>query len=627
MPIRLSLAALSIVLLSGALMAQEYAGFPEERVRQIRGDNFFPDEIYPQNRVIIRNTFVQQTTYGMQISGEVVTDFDANRVPSGETIPTGQLMGIRVNVELYSYDAVLERDPATNKVIEPKIDPKKEGNLVAGQILTVSVNETFGRYGLARFKLPALAKPLAPGLYRLVARVRMKSQEAGIQRSFKWCSDMYGSRSEVDPDTNEVFFKEVMVNPDIHEEVYRDLMDSIGEINDVSLIWVGAVLQNGMLEMISPEESTERRPANYLVWSYHMTVIGQLVDYEYQLKNVDQMVDEDLERKLALDGATEEMRENWKKEAAEDKKRIRTQNTELIAQNGGPTSTAERKIYTTNLAVKTAVMEQVARFQEYLTQRYWCLTDGWLQYRGWHTVNAPGYAIWEAVTKKDNVSGRIARIEKLQEARDADGGISGRWERRKEAWKYYPAELSKLAFDYLRTKEEKDVWDADKFTEKDGTDILMDPAKWAEYRSEFILNYLEETDKIFAQVTTTNAYAVQVWPQALATAKAARDDVMSLTYSWEYYVRVDILKEEKEPILEAWKREDQAMPTLDLSKYYKRGTTAPGVLKTRFDGNLSQVKSEVKVGDFVATYRRAIDQEVEAKNLPGARPPSAPTQD
>ena len=66
---------------------------------------------------------------------------------------------------------------------------------------------------------------------------------------------------------------------------------------------------------------------------------------------------------------------------------------------------------------------------------------------------------------------------------------------------------------------------------------------------------------------------------------------------------------------------------MDLSKYYKRGTTAPGTLKTRFDGNQTQIKSEVKVGDFIATYRRAIDQEVEAKNLPGARPPSAPTQE
>lgn len=627
MHIRFALVALSTLLLSGAMLAQaDYDGYPQERVRLIRGDNHFPDELYTLNRVIFRNTEVRRTSRGMQISGSVITDFDADRVPAGTETPTGQLTGVKVNIELYSYDMVLERDPRNNnKLVDPKIDPKTEGNLVAGQMMTVTADETFGRYGMARFTLPELEKPLAPGLYRLVARVRLKSQTAGIREAFKWCSDMYGQRAVLDEDTMENTFHDVMADTSLHNEVYSDLMDNIGELKDVSLLWIGSILKDGQLELIAPSDSTERKPANYLIWHYHLVVIGQLVDYEYQLDNVDKIVDAELESKLKLD-ASDEVKARWKKEAGEDKVRIRIQNAELIAQNGGRTSSAERKLYSSSLVVKTAVMEQVARFQEYLTQRYWCLTDGWLQYAGWHTINAPGYSIWEAVTDKDhdNLKGRVARMKKLEDARNADGGLNALWEKRKEDWKYYPAETKKLVFDYLRKKEESPDWDADKFTEKDGNLIVMDAGKWAEYRTDFIVDFTEVTDKILAQVTTTELYAVQVWPKALATAIAAREDVLALTYSWEYYIRVDILKEEKDKVNEAWKREDQSMPTMDLAKYFKRGSTAPGTLKARFDSNLLQIKSAVKLGDFVATYRRAIDLGVKEKDLPGTRPPGAP---
>ena len=134
-------------------------------------------------------------------------------------------------------------------------------------------------------------------------------------------------------------------------------------------------------------------------------------------------------------------------------------------------------------------------------------------------------------------------------------------------------------------------------------------------------------EKILRQVNTTRDYAVQVWPTALAQATAARDDVLALTYSWEYYIRVEVQKEEKDPITETWKREDEAMPTLDLSKYYKRGNTAPGTMKARFDSDVASIKSAIKLGAFVAAYRRAIDQGVEAKDLPGGKPPSAPSDD
>jgi hypothetical protein len=631
MHIRFSLVALSLVLLSGALLAQEYEGYPENRVRMIWGDNHFPDELYPQNRVIFRNTVLERTTRGMKVYGSVITDFDADRVPTSEKLPTGQLSGIRINVELYSYDMVLERDSRTGKLVQPKINPKVEGNLVPGQMVTVTVDQTFGRYGLAKFELPELSKPLAPGLYRLVARVRLKSQDAKIQSAFKWCSDMYGSRAETitDPDTmeSETVFHEVMANAAIHEEVYRDLMDNIGELKDVNLIWVGSILENGELNLIRPEEATARNPVNFVVWSYHLLIVKQLVKFEYELEHVDEIVDAELERKLQAEGASDEQKNKWKKEAVADKKRIRTLNSEWIAQYGGASTAPEQKLLADTTAQLEAVMEQVAAFQNYLTQRYWCFADGWLQYRGWHTVNNPGYAIWFAVNGNDNKSGRAERIKNLQEAKKEEGGLKARWTKRAETWKYYPSEVKQLVFDYLRTKEEKPTWDADKFTEEVNKQVEMDPGKWADYRSDFIFKYLEQTDKLLRQVTTTRDYCVQVWPKALATARDARDDVLTLTYSWEYYIRVTVRKENKEPIIQAWKQEDEALPTLDLSKYYKHGDTAPGTMKAKFDSNLNSIKSDIKLLNFIAFYRRAIDNEVKEKDLPGAKPPSAPSDD
>ena len=68
MPIRFSLATLLILLTSGALIAQDYTGFPETRMRMGRPDNpnvFMPDEFYTANRVVIRSTEILPVGRGM----------------------------------------------------------------------------------------------------------------------------------------------------------------------------------------------------------------------------------------------------------------------------------------------------------------------------------------------------------------------------------------------------------------------------------------------------------------------------------------------------------------------------------------------------------------------------------
>lgn len=637
MAIRFTSAALMLALLSGALLAQDvYTGYPMERVRLVRPEIKPPEDVYPQNRVIIRNTNLALVQNGMQVSGEVWTDFEADRVPPGTDLPKGQLTGLRVAIELLYYDTVLMRDPKTEAVLEPKLDPKDPGRLVEGQHMSVTVTQTEGNFGLVRFSLPVLQKPLAPGVYRLVARVRFKSQESKLQQSIKWCSDWYGARGVEDNDTNEMFWTEVMADPELHEEVYRELMDITGEVNDTSLLWIGEIYKDGNLELIAPAQGTDRKPANYMVWSYHMLVVDQLIKYEYELDNVDQVVDAELEQKLKAETRKdakpeeikrlEELKEEWKKQAAETKSRVRRENTALIEQFKGRTSKAEVKLHTSSVAARMAILQQIAKLHDYLTFRYWSMLDGHLLYTGYHSINAPAYQAWEAIEKKDNRAASLARKQKLAEVDAAPGGRKAKWDTRAEQWKYFPPEAMKAAFDYLRTKEEQDKFDAEKFTEKDGDAIILDVAKWAEYRTDFIVKWIELTDQLLADVDTSSVYAVQIWPQAYAQAKSARDDVIVLTYAWEYYIRTEQMEEDKKVVMESWVREGESMPTLKLSNYYGRGNNAPGSIKTRFDGSLSIVRSQARIGDFGAAYRRALDKGIEPKFLPGQRPPSAPTK-
>ena len=638
MLVRFITGAVMLALIGGTLAAQEdYLGFPESRVRMVRPESHVPDELYDQNRVIIRKTNILPAGRGMQISGEVVTDFDADRVPMGEDLPKGQLQGLKVDVELYYYDTVLERD-STGAVMEPKIDPKNPGRLVDGQIKTVVVDDYLGNFGLARFELPVLEKPLAPGVYRLVARVRFKTQDKKLQGAIKWCGDMYGARADVDPDTQEIIWRQVMADASLHDEVYRFLVDSKGELSDVSLLWIGEILKDGNFELVSADKGNARKPANYLVWSYHLTVIEQLLAFENQLDNVDAVVDAELAAKLALEpkaGATQEeidklneLKKRWTEEAKEDKQRIRRDNGDLIKKYGGRTIKTkdlnEPKLHTSTVAARMAILEQIAELQEYLSLKYWILTDGFLTYAGWHRINLPAYQAWEAIDKKDNKAATIDRVTNNKAVQDAPGGLAAKWEARKTQWRLCPPEMVAAAFDYLRTKEERADFDPDKFTEKDGEIFVLKSDKWAEYRLEFITKFMEESNKMLSEIDTSTIYAVQVWPQAFSQVKSARDDVITLTYSWEYYIRTDLMKEDKEVVKEAWLRETDSMPNMKLGDYTARATNAPGTIKNRFDSSLNLAKVAAKVKDFTFKYARAIDEGRDPKFLPGRRPPTAP---
>ena len=635
MPIRISLATLLIVLSAGALVAQEYTGFPETRMRQTRPDNqnvFMPEDSYTENRVVIRTTEIMPVGRGMQIRGDILTDFNADSVPAtDDTTPRGQLSDINITVELFYYDLVLERDLTTNQAKTPKVDAKDEGRPVDGQSVTVKPSQSFAGFGLANFSLPVMSKPLAPGLYRLVARVRFKSQSNDLQKAFKWMSDWYGERSTYDEETFETIFEPVMGSATLHEEVYRDLMDRVGQVKTQNDIWIGEIWKDGVLDIIPADRGTDRKPANLAVWSHHALIVDQVFDYEDQLDNVDEVIDAELEKKLKVDGATEEMREKWRKDAEDDKARIRRDNKDLIDKYGGRLSKEELTMLSNVKTARTAVMNQILAFHEYLIYKYWIMVDGLFTYGGFRTINVPGYNAWEAVQKNDINLSTTRREDTFRATVEAAGGQDELWDNRREQWKFFAPEATQHAFKYFKNYEQSRDWDAKQFTKKNGNEVELDIEKWEKFREDFIVEFYPESERMLADVTTTTVYSTQIWPDVLASAKEARDDVIRSTYSWEHLIRMTeerAATETSEEIQEWWKSSPvQRLEGIELAPYYKKGTAQPGTLKTRFEANCNSVKSTIGLTTFTVAYRRAIEAEVDRNDLPGKRPPSAPNNE
>ena len=557
------------------------------------------------------------TMHGTQITGEVLTDFEVDSAPFDLDLQTGQLMGLKIYIELYYYETVLRRDEMSGVVRDPKIDPKTPGRLVEGQLASTTVTEHFGRFGLARFALPELSKPLAPGVYRLLARLNFKSQEHKLWQGIAWCGDLYGARAEFDPVTLQPTWRKVMDDPALHEEVFRFLVDTKGELFDETRIWVGDIYKVNHVELIPPEAATPRRPANYVVWSYHHVIVEQVRAFENQLDNVDQVVDAELADKLktqlkknADPDAEDKLRDlkaKGKRDAEEDKRRIRRDNADLIAKYGGRITQGEREMLELAESARQAVLLQIADFQDQLALRYWSLLEGCLVYSGFHRINHPAWQAWDAIDKIDNKAAAVQRIEKLRAVQNSRGGLAAKWEARREQWKYCPPDMTRAAFEYLRTREETNAFDPEQFTEKSGTLVLFLTDKWREMRYEFMDTFKADCEKRLVLLDTSRTYAVLVWSDAWQKCQAARDDVLTLSFAWEYYIRTEQMAEPSDVLKQEWELESHLRPELNLSDYYAGAASAPGTIKNRFDDRLRAVREFINAREFTARYARAIE--------------------
>jgi hypothetical protein len=663
-----------------ALLAQnpDATGYPEHRVRQLKDSTkYYPEPYYPQNRLILRNVNLAAAGAGMQITGTVISDFEADRLPPGETtIEPGQ-QKVTVEIELVQFTTNLRRKGGA--VVDPELAVNDQAHMtpVPGQVATVRVTGAwltkFGELGMQEFQLPMMSKPLAPGVYALVARVHFRSQPASVQSALMWCSDWYGqyfwgsgadriigdndkaeidnsnpgnskppdgkltreeapanikagwdkydenkdgfvSHSEIeaaDPKTSEPIFQVVMDDPEKHKFFYGEVMNFIGKAESTCMIYIGNTLTSGRVELKAPGT----RNPNYMLWTPHHVAAREIDGWKYENENAKTVVQQELdllktadlgkasaERKKAHEERIKAKEASFDSDVADIKKRT----SDLIARHGGPTSKAEADMVRAALAAKPALLEQICVFEQELTYQYWILTTGYLTYYS-HRVNHPGYQAWKAVSTDDMDAWEKERKEEADKLNDP-AAKKQRIEAREEAWKLIPPEIRKVAFAYNDEKLFDANWDADKFCRKDGKDVILDASKWAAYRLKFIREFLNETAPIFEKITTTNAYANQVWPQALAQTELARNAVISLAYAYEYYIRTgkDGMKQDTSVVVDGWKLEAEQYPMLKLERYYLRAQGTPNSILNTMNGYITQVKDAVGVSEMERVYRESI---------------------
>lgn len=616
---------LALVVLAPAAIAQDYPAdnYPRARVRMNKGEWHSPDPYYVTNRVLLRTVRLAAAGAGMQITGDILTDFDADRVPPGDTQITRGQQRVNVEIELVHYATQLKR--RNNQVVDPNINPTKQDNpgvQVPGQVISVAAAGRMDDFGHATFQLPVMERPLAPGIYVLVARVTFASQAASVQRALRWCSDWYGSDYVgADPDTGESLFKSVLTDKALHDRYYDEIMYTARKAESYCMIYIGETLVQGRVELAAPGE---RRPANYMLWTPHHEMARQVQQWKYQLDNADRIVQEELDRKLALQGATEEMKERWKREAEIEKIAMKKNNKDQLETWGGAPSKAEAAMVQSALAAQPALLQQMITFEEFLSHRYWVLCDGYLLYAGYHTVNAPGANCWQAVSDNDLRAYGNQRRDKQDQMRRDRKAYDDLWATRQAGWRFFPAEVKKVVFDYLRTKEEKDTFDPEKFcvVNRETKSVELDIDKWQDYRNKFIETFFEATDKIFEDLITTKRYINQVWPDALNKALAARDTVVSVAYSWEYHTRTQKMGHTASDVVRQWREEDARVTNRQLDRFFNRAQGAPGTVKVTFDSLIREIKAATNQVEFAVVYRRAIEANVAEKDLPGGKKPN-----
>lgn len=622
-----ALAVLCALCAAGSSAQQARMEYPASRVRIIWPPNAAPEPFYDAHRVILKRLDVAVVGGGMQISGEVYVDFDCDSAPANLKLPAGPIMGLKLDAQLYMVNSVLQRESGVVGV--PKFDPLKLGTAVEGQSAQCVTNEVSSGFGLARFQLPALARPLAPGVYQLAVTLNFGVQGATQRECIKWCSNFWGEDDEgEDPITLQRITHPVMGDKVLHERYFKEVMEALRKVESITQIYMADTLVKGAVVLRSPAQSTERAPANYAIWDQLTQIVSDVEQLEGQYPQIDadqkrfEENEELIEKRLAAARAKnpkvtrKDIIDDSRKLTASAKKRV----DELIKMYGGKATKEESAMRASTVAARSVVLDQIKQFQDYLTQRYWVLVDGYLPYAGWHTVNKPGFNAYDAVANNNNKKDADDRNAKIDAIKAQPGGLDEMRRKRDETWKYFPNETIKIVYKYLDDSLEKADFDSKNFTKKSGSEIALDVGKWADYRSKWMAKFLKDTQPIFDEVDTSVLYANQMWPDVLAEAKAARDDVISNAYAWEFLIRTATgkVKEDAKTVVAEWTAEDQANPSLGLQKYIVISQVAPGSIKQRFDGRLSFIRSTIKLLDFTPLYRQAID--AKAPVLPGTKP-------
>ncbi len=611
-----------IGLLAASPATAQSDGYPGKRVRPLHiyaNANNAPQSTMTEARVILRKFTLEPGRGAMRISGECWSDFD---VEAGHNVPSGQLMGLEIEVSLHLLNSDTD---------------DKDGEIVSGQRVfckTSTTEDVAGlTLGVAKFELPDMERPLPPGVYRLRCRAMAANQPKPIKDALKWVPDMYGVWVEYGMRKVQEMAKDpvsgkmvgVMEKDPTTGKVVPKMISELYETERFNVYERAATLDKVYKEVVESEvfeskgtlflgnvvrgTSVVLDAKSFLCRNAHFEMLRQLENYEAQRKSMNEMID--------MDRKNPDLPPEVKKKKEEDYKRDMASIDVLERRCGGKRDSKELSTYSFIQVSMAAVRDQIIAWEDDLALKYWYLVDGVLNY-GWHCVNHPGRNMYIAVDSNNNVADKEARKKKLEDLEKAEGAKEARDAKRDEAWKYIPANIKSIAFEYVRRKEASDDFDSDRFTKKEGKYVVVDVTKWTTYRNTFLAKFKKDAKAALDAVDVSRIYSIQKWGDVFDKCKEARDAVITHTYLYERSARILLVEKihEKDAdarrtavadldkvIAEEWDASVTAEELKEMRPLFSKAKSTAAGLSQLFDQAIKVAKKGIDVEDYAYRYK------------------------
>lgn len=588
--------------------------FPASRVRLVRPADHAPEPFYTQHRVVLRSLRMAAEGAGVRISGDLYTDFECDSAPAAANLARGQVEGLLLDIELRDRTPLVQLDKS-GAVQVPRPDPRDNGAVVSGQTLRVSTKGTLDGFGHAVFELPALDRPLAPGLYELRVTLVFASQGRTQQEQIKWCSGFWGAedKGEVNGVRETV---PVMGNRPLHDRYWRDLLEVTRQVSSSATLVVGDTLGKSGAELRAASASSSRKPPNVAIWTPALDVVRDVetlaeqkrksaVQEAAHLANPDYMAAklaalQQVNPKATMADAVRAVKTEFKAE--------RDRIDALTAQAGGMASAAEAKALTSQTAAQATVLAELHAIQDRMKYLLWVLLDGVLRYTGWQSLDQPGALAWHAIDRNDAAAARNARLDR---AAKLDAAAL---QARETKGKTQPPELWQAYTAFLRQRDDTPDFDPVNFTRKQEGKLTLKVEAWAAYREKWRVALDKAIEPWLAELDTSRRYANRALPQLVAELLAARDQCECLGYAYEFSIRTTLLKQEAALVNEDWKqaagevKEKQRL--MDLSR------TDRNQVKSRFEAHADAARKFAGLEEFQYRWGAALAQ---GKPLPGSK--------
>lgn len=557
---------------------------PANRVRPAPQVGDVPQPFYLHNRVVFRSVRVTSDGDGMRVSGEILVDFDCDRPPAGSGLETGQIRNLSMQIALYDHTTILELE--RGQVRMPSMAALPLGQPVPGQTASTATRGTVDGFGHAVFELPALSRPLAPGIYGLTATLSFASQGQVQQEQIKWCSGFWGAEDLGMVDgVRET--RDILSNPELHRRYWRDVVEVARVVRDQSVLVVADTRTKDKVVVRGPERANDRNPPTMMVWTRHLDAIAEQEVYEQQREQV--AADR---RRGVIDAA--------------EAKRLLDSIRQLSDRGGGPASAAELKLLASHVAARDLLLASLHAFQDQMKFAVWVLADGILRYTGFFSIDQPGLQAWHAIDKNDATAARESRLKRRE---GVDAAVLAQ---RDAAGKLQPPEIWRCYTDFLRCRDDVPDFDPVNFTTRKDGKLVLNVAAWARHRQGQQQKLSKQAEPWFDLIDTSRHFANRLFPALVAEVAGARDQALALGYAYEYSIRTRLQNESREDIDVDWRL--FAADDTELARVMDLARVDREAVKTRFDGNIMMARKLCRLEDYRARWGAALR---DGKPLPG----------